>query len=323
MMVEVDHLTKCYPRKKAVDNVSFAVDSGEIVGFLGPNGAGKTTTMRMLSGYIPASGGSIRIAGIDVLRNSLAARRKIGYLPENVPLYNELRVDEFLRFKAHLKGVPPRQCRKHVERVKELCGLSREGRRIIGQLSKGFRQRVGLADALLHSPELLILDEPTIGLDPSQIRSVRELIKELAKHHTIILSTHILPEVEITCQRVLIIHEGRIAASDTPANLRAAIQGGTRILVELHAPREQAGGLLANLPHVREVKSDQREAWTHYELECATDVDLRQNVFELAVREGWKLRELSIKKTSLEEAFIRLTTGEPENREPSMDSYEV
>ncbi|MDD2237789.1 MAG: ATP-binding cassette domain-containing protein [Kiritimatiellae bacterium] len=322
-MVEVDHLTKCYPRKKAVDNVSFAVDSGEIVGFLGPNGAGKTTTMRMLSGYIPASGGSIRIAGIDVLRNSLAARRKIGYLPENVPLYNELRVDEFLRFKAHLKGVPPRQCRKHVERVKELCGLSREGRRIIGQLSKGFRQRVGLADALLHSPELLILDEPTIGLDPSQIRSVRELIKELAKHHTIILSTHILPEVEITCQRVLIIHEGRIAASDTPANLRAAIQGGTRILVELHAPREQAGGLLANLPHVREVKSDQREAWTHYELECATDVDLRQNVFELAVREGWKLRELSIKKTSLEEAFIRLTTGEPENREPSMDSYEV
>ncbi len=323
MMVEVDHLTKCYPRKVAVNDVSFAVDSGEIVGFLGPNGAGKTTTMRMLSGYIPASGGSIRIAGIDVLRDSLAARRKIGYLPENVPLYNELRVDEFLRFKAHLKGVPPRQCRKHVERVKELCGLGDEGRRIIGHLSKGFRQRVGLADALLHSPDLLILDEPTIGLDPSQIRSVRELIKELARHHTILLSTHILPEVEITCQRVLIIHEGRIAASDTPGNLRAAIQGGAKIIVELHAPREQARDMLATLPHVRSVKSDQREAWTRYELECATDVDLRQNVFELAVREGWKLRELSIKKTSLEDAFIRLTTGEPESREPSMDAYEM
>ena len=318
MIVEVEHLTKCYPRTIAVNDVTFSVEPGEIVGFLGPNGAGKTTTMRMLSGYLAASGGTVRVGGYDVAEHPLEIRRRIGYLPETVPLYNEMRIDEYLRFRAHLKQMPSRGIRKRLGEVKEMCGLASEGRRIIGQLSKGFRQRVGLADTLLHEPELLILDEPTIGLDPSQIRSVRELIKGLAGQHTVLLSTHILPEVEMTCQRVLIISRGRIVASDTPANLRAMMQGGTRVMAEIHGPHEEVVEKLKALPHVRMVQSDHKEVWTRYEIECATDVDLRQNVFELAVQEKWLLRELTIHKSSLEEAFIQLTghgSDEPEQKQ--------
>jgi len=310
MMVDVEHLTKCYPRKLAVNDISFQVERGEIVGFLGPNGAGKTTIMRILSGYMPASGGVARVAGFDVRKQGLKVRQKIGYLPENVPLYNEMRIDEFLKFRARIKGIPAAATKPAMGYAKEMCGLSTEGRRIIGHLSKGFRQRVGLADALLNQPELLILDEPTIGLDPAQIRSVRELIKQLSQEHTVILSTHILSEVEVTCQRVLILNQGHIIASDTPGNLRATIQGGTRIQAEIHAPREEAFEKLSRLPHVREIISDHREAWTHYEVICAADVDLRPNVFELTVREGWKLRELTIRRTSLEEAFLTLTEND-------------
>ena len=205
----------------AVDDVSFEVARGEIVGFLGPNGAGKTTTMRILACYLPATGGAVNVAGYDVFRDSIEVRRRIGYLPENVPLYPEMRVDEYLNYRARLKGVPPKKRRKRVDEVKGLCGLKDVGRRIIGQLSKGFRQRVGLAESMVHDPDLLILDEPTIGLDPNQIRQVRELIKGLAPRHTILISTHILPEVEMTCQRVLIIHRGRIVASDTRSNCGA------------------------------------------------------------------------------------------------------
>jgi ABC-2 type transport system ATP-binding protein len=310
MMVELEHVTKCYPRKMAVNDISFSVDAGEIVGVLGPNGAGKTTAMRMISGYIPPTGGRIRVADFDVMHNPMEVRRRIGYMPENVPLYNELRIDEFLRFRASLKGVPRRRCRARIAEVKEMCGLKDEGRRIIGHLSKGYRQRVGLADALVHNPDLLILDEPTVGLDPNQIRSVRELIGQLAEQHTIILCTHILPEVEMTCRRVMIIKDGRIIASDTPAALRTMMQGGTRVIAELHAPQEEARDGLACLPHVREVISDHKTSWTRYEVVCATDVDLRPNVFELVVRKGWKMRELSLSKTSLEDAFVRLTGDE-------------
>ena len=300
----------------AVNDVSFDVSRGEIVGFLGPNGAGKTTTMRMLSCYLPASSGSVSVAGYDVFRNSQEVRKKIGYLPENVPLYPEMRVDEYLDFRARLKKVPRKLRHRRVGEVKELCGLQEVGRRIIGQLSKGFKQRVGLADSLVHDPELLILDEPTIGLDPNQIRQVRSLIRELGKRHTILLSTHILSEVEMTCQRVLIIHQGRIVASDTPENLRGLMQGGVKVIVEMQAPREEAARQLQELPQVGRVTVGSEEPWTRFEMECLKEADPRAEVFDLAVRRNWKLRELRIERQSLEDIFVALTRGEAEGGNP-------
>src|SRR5271170_7453372 len=231
-MIEVENLSKTYSGVHAVRDISFHVNKGEIVGFLGPNGAGKSTTMKVLAGYLPPTDGKIRIAGFDVVTESLEVRKRIGYMPENVPLYTDMRVNEFLRFRAELKKVPRRKIKDRVETVKELCHLKDVESKIIGTLSKGYRQRVGLADAMVHEPELLILDEPTIGLDPNQIRSVRELIRDLGKHHTILLSTHILPEVEATCSRVIIINRGRIEASDTPDNLRRQLRGAGGIRVE-------------------------------------------------------------------------------------------
>src|SRR5215207_6360917 len=219
MIIDVQNITKRYAGKTAVDGVSFQVEQGEIVGFLGPNGAGKTTTMRILAGYLPATAGSASIAGFDVFEQSLEARKRIGYLPENTPLYHDMRVNEYLAYRSHLKGVPSGKVRERVGDVIELCNLREKQRAIIGTLSKGQRQRVGLADALVHDPDLLILDEPTIGLDPNQIRQVRELIKNLAQKRTVLISTHILPEVEIMCSRVIVIHKGTIRASDTAENL--------------------------------------------------------------------------------------------------------
>ncbi|MEA3187705.1 MAG: gliding motility-associated transport system ATP-binding protein, partial [Chthoniobacter sp.] len=218
-MIKVENLTKRYAGVTAIDNISFEVGKGEIVGFLGPNGAGKSTTMRILSSFMPASAGRASIAGFDVFEKSLEARAHLGYMPENVPLYTDMRVTEYLTYRAKLKGVTGRRLKERLGDVKELCSLREVENRIIGTLSKGYRQRVGLAEALVHEPDLLILDEPTIGLDPNQIRQVRELIRNLGKHHTILLSTHILPEVEMTCSRVIIINKGRIEASDTPQNL--------------------------------------------------------------------------------------------------------
>jgi len=311
-MIEVRHLTKRYAGCTAVADVSFTVAPGEVVGFLGPNGAGKTTTLRMLACYLPASEGEARVAGFDVFRHSLEVRRRIGYLPESTPLYPELRVDEYLNYRAQLKGVPGRRRRQRVSEVKELCGLADVGRRIIGQLSKGYRQRVGLADALVHDPELVILDEPTIGLDPNQIRHVRDLIKSLASRHTVLLSTHILAEVELTCQRVLIIDRGRIVASDTPDKLRARLQGGREVVVEIHAPPPEAAQRLAALPGVARVAADAAGAWTQFRLECSGSEDIRPLVFEAAVQHGWHLRELRQEKQSLEDIFAALTRGEQE-----------
>lgn len=310
-MIKVLNLTKKFPGTVAVDDVSFNVERGEIVGFLGPNGAGKTTTMRILSGYLPATAGTVEVAGRDVFRESLEVRKRIGYLPENVPLYAEMRVDEYLRFRAKLKGVPVRQCRRRAEEVKELCGLKGEGRRIIGQLSKGYRQRVGLADALVHDPDLLILDEPTIGLDPNQIRQVRGLVRDLARRHTILLSTHILSEVEMICRRVLIIDRGKIVASDTPENLRELLRGGTRVVAEIKGPREDIVEKLNALPHVQDVEATSHEGWTHCAVECLKNVDLRQNVFDLVVQNKWSLRDLHLEKKSLEDVFVSLTVGVP------------
>src|SRR5580704_9830263 len=238
-MIEVSNLTKRYAGRTAVDDISFTVAPGEIVGLLGPNGAGKSTTMRVLSGFMPATSGTVRVSGLDVFHDSDEVRKRIGYMPENNPLYPDMRVREYLKFRARLKGLGWRRSRERVNTVMEQCGLTGVSRRIIGQLSKGYRQRVGLADALVHEPDLIILDEPTIGLDPNQIRSVRELIKELGRRHTILLSSHILPEVEMTCNRVLIMREGRILASDTPENLQKALGQNGHLIAEIAAPLEE------------------------------------------------------------------------------------
>src|SRR3979490_344071 len=236
-MIKVENLTKRYAGQPAIRDLNFEVGRGEIMGFLGPNGAGKTTTMRILASFMPPSSGRATIAGYDIFTQSLQARAHLGYMPENVPLYNDMRVTEYLNYRASLKGVPHRKVSERVGDVKELCGLKDVERKLIGALSKGYRQRVGLADALVAEPDLLILDEPTIGLDPNQIRQVRELIKNLGKHHTILLSTHILPEVEMTCSRVIIINKGRIEASDTPQNLLDQMRtaGGVRLEAKVGA----------------------------------------------------------------------------------------
>lgn len=310
-MIEVKNLTKRYAGCTAVDDVSFEVKKGEIVGFLGPNGAGKSTTLRILSCYLPASGGAAKVAGFDVFRHSLEVRRRIGYLPESTPLYPEMRVDEYLSYRAALKGVGGQRRRQRVNEVKELCGLTDVGRRIVGQLSKGYRQRVGMADALVHDPELVILDEPTIGLDPNQIRHVRDVIKNLAARHTVLLSTHILPEVEMTCQRVLIINRGKIVASDTPDKLRTRLQGGREIVAEMRGAKNNVAQELYKLPGVTRVTTEAEDGWTRFRMECGAE-DVRPLVFEAAARSGWTLRELRQEKQSLEDIFVALTRVEQE-----------
>ncbi len=312
-MIEVKNLTKRFAGCRAVDDVSFTVGKGEVVGFLGPNGAGKSTTMRILACYLPASSGEAKVAGFDVFRHSLEVRRRIGYLPESTPLYPEMRVDEYLSYRAALKGVGSRRRRPRVNEVKELCGLTDVGRRIVGQLSKGYRQRVGMADALVHDPELIILDEPTIGLDPNQIRQVREVIRNLAPKHTVLLSTHILPEVEVTCQRVLIINRGRIVASDSPDRLRTRLQGGREIVAELRGAKGDVAQELYQLPGVTRVTAEAVEDWTRFRIECGTE-DIRPLVFAAAARSGWTLRELRQEKQSLEDIFAALTRVEQESK---------
>src|SRR5881296_1756182 len=229
-MIEVANLTKRYAGHTAVSNISFTVARGEVVGLLGPNGAGKSTTMRILSCYLPATSGTVRIAGLDVFHNSDEVRRRIGYMPENNPLHYDMRVREYLKFRARLKGLSRKSCRERVDIVMQQCALTEVHRRIIGQLSKGYRQRVGLADALVHEPELIILDEPTIGLDPSQIRSVRQLIKNLAQAHTVLISTHILPEAEMTCNRMVILYEGKLLAAGTAEELQRLMSGHSQVI---------------------------------------------------------------------------------------------
>ena len=309
-MISVSHLTKRYRGTAVVDDVSFEVERGEVVGFLGPNGAGKTTTMRILAGYLAATGGQVRVAGYDVVTQSLEVRRRIGYLPETAPLYLEMRVDEYLRYRARIKRVPSRRLRQAVAGVKEQCGLHQMGRELIGRLSRGYRQRVGLADALVHDPDLLILDEPTLGLDPNQNRQVRELIRELAHHHTILLCSHILPEVEMTCKRVLIIKQGRIVASDTPERLKETLGGGNRVRAHIKGPAEDVERKLNALPHVQRVSMKRDDTWNTCLIESLREVDLRPNVFELVVRNGWALRELTLANRTLEEVYLGLTLGD-------------
>jgi ABC-2 type transport system ATP-binding protein len=308
-MIEVENLSKTYSGFRAVQGISFHVDKGEIVGFLGPNGAGKSTTMKVLAGYLPPTDGKIRIAGYDVVTDSIEVRKRIGYMPENVPLYTDMRVTEFLRFRAELKKVARRKIKERVELVKERASLKDVENKIIGTLSKGYRQRVGLADAMVHDPDLLILDEPTIGLDPNQIRAVRDLIKDLGKHHTILLSTHILSEVELTCSRVLVINRGRIEASDTPANLIKLVRGGGSVILEVKAPGADVVSKMKALAEVEDVEIllPADGDWSHVKIFAKPGLDIREKVYDVVRKNNWSLRELSRVKATLEEAFVELT----------------
>jgi ABC-2 type transport system ATP-binding protein len=307
-MIEVTNLTKRYAGRTAVADISFTVARGEIVGLLGPNGAGKSTTMRILSCFLPATSGTARVAGFDVFHQSDEVRRRIGYMPENNPLYPEMRVREYLKFRARLKGLGWRRSRERVTTVMEQCGLTDMGRRIIGQLSKGYKQRVGLADALVHEPELIILDEPTLGLDPHQIRAVRQLIKSLAQKHTVLISTHILPEAEMTCNRMLIMYDGKILAADTPDNLQRLMAGSSRIIAEIAAPADELREVWSQMPGIEQFDVSPSEGeFQRCVLTPRDGYDLRPAIFSLARERGWIMRELTRSRHSLEDIYVQVT----------------
>jgi len=307
-MIEVSHLTKRFARKTAVRDISFNVERGSIVGFLGPNGAGKTTTLRILTGYMPASSGSAQIAGYDIFRESLEARRRIGYMPESVPLYREMRVREYLKFRARLKGLNRTETRRRVREVIETCGLGGVKKQMIKTLSKGYRQRVGLADALVHDPELLILDEPTNGLDPNQIRSIRELIRELGRSRTVLLSTHILHEVELLCSEVVIIDNGRIKAADKPENLVAAMRAAGRISAEIKGDPEPVAAAISALKHIKKVTHEEiGDGWHRFQILVDSGTDTRERLYRLATEHSWPLRSLFRHEATLEDVFVELT----------------
>jgi len=310
-VIEVQHLTKRYGRVTAVDDVSFRVERGEILGFLGPNGAGKTTTMRILTGYIPATEGKAIVAGFDVFDQPIEAKRRTGYLPETPPLYPDMSVAEYLNFVASIKGVPANEKRQRIQQVMIKTRIDDMANRLCSKLSKGYRQRVGLAQSIIHNPDVLILDEPTAGLDPKQIIETRQLIKELAGDHTIILSTHILPEVSQTCQRVVIINKGRVVAVDTPDNLTARLRGSETMYIQVDANGLDASGALRRVPGVtRVVESDRREPAVGYEVESERGHDVRRELARIVVSSGWGLLELRPMRISLEDIFLSLTTDE-------------
>jgi len=306
-VIEVRNLCKYYGSVRAVDGISFTVKEGEIVGFLGPNGAGKTTTIRVLTCFQPATSGSASVAGHDVFTESMAVRSEVGYLPESVPLYHEMRVREYLHFRGKLRKLDREARRRAVQRVAERCWIKDVIHRPIGQLSKGYRQRVGLADALLHNPRVLILDEPTIGLDPTQIRATRSLIRELAQDHTVVLSSHILPEVEATCERIIIINKGRIVASGTPGELRERISEGSKLIAEFKGPADAVAAGIRKLDGVSQVETMMHDGWTNAAV--STQKDLREALYELSTENGWPLRELRRDVATLEDFFVKIVAG--------------
>ena len=310
-MIEVQQLTKRYGRVTAVDDISFRVERGEILGFLGPNGAGKTTTMRILTGYIPATEGKAIVAGFDVFDQPVEAKRRTGYLPETPPLYPDMSVIEYLDFVAKIKGVPSADRRQRVRTVMERTRIDDMTDRLCSRLSKGYRQRVGLAQSIIHNPDVLILDEPTAGLDPKQIIETRELIKELAGDHTIILSTHILPEVSQTCERVVIINKGHVVAIDTPDNLMARLAGSETMYVQVDASGADPAAALGGVAGVTRVaESDRRDGVVGYAVESEKGHDVRRDLARTIVASGWGLLELRPMRMSLEEIFLSLTTDE-------------
>lgn len=310
-MIKVENLTRRFGRTLAIDGISFSIRAGEVVGFLGPNGAGKTTMMRVLACFLPPSRGMVTVAGLDVVRDSLEVRKIIGYMPEGAPLYPDMRVHDYIRFRARLKGLHGMKRRERVNEVIESCGLSDVSRSIIGRLSKGYRQRISLADSLVSDPPLLLLDEPTIGLDPNQIRNTRGLIKGLAKRHTVLLSTHILSEVETLCDRVLIMHKGHIVASDTPAHLVGLMRGASCFQAELGGPLDEAIRKCRSIPGVRNVSGTANGEWSTIIVECEKGCDARADISALASANTWPLRELrALPGKNLEDVFVEMTREE-------------
>jgi len=332
-VIEVCELSKSFGPVRALHQVTFNAEEGQVLGFLGPNGAGKSTTMRIITGFLPGDHGSVRVAGHDVARNSLAVRQLVGYLPEGVPIYPEMRVGEYLKFRARLKGVPRRERRAAVGKALESTDVADVRRRVIGTLSRGYRQRVGLADALLAEPRVLILDEPTIGLDPEQVRQFRQLLREVGRHRTVVLSTHILSEVEVSCSHVVVIHRGRIVARDTAANLRRKYGTVERTTAEVAGPIEEIRQRLERLPQVLtvhavplvpgsspdpssgnlshesaapEAATGPRFGYSRFIVESALGSDLREDVFKTVQQNGWLLRELRRQSVSLEDAFVEI-----------------
>jgi ABC-2 type transport system ATP-binding protein len=307
-MIQVDDLTKFFGPVLAVDHISFEVTQGEIVGFLGPNGAGKTTTLRILTSYLPATSGIAHVAGFDVMKESMSVRKNIGYLPESVPLYPEMRVEEYLSYRAKLKSVPRTERQKRIDFCLDRCRIREVRRRLIGTLSKGYRQRVGLADAMVHDPKILILDEPTVGLDPVQIRETLALIKELGRQHTIVLSTHILSEVEAVCERVIIINAGRIGLDKKLGELStdAAI-----IVMEVRGPAEQVTNVLRTTDGVSQVAPESLgDGLVRFEIHSARGHDLREVISQRIAKNGWPLRRLDLRKRRLEDHFLDVLRAE-------------
>ena len=309
-MIRAEGLTKYYGDFPAVQDVTFRVPEGEIVGFLGPNGAGKSTVMKILSCFMSPTSGKATIAGHDVFTESLQVRRSLGYMPENVPLYPDMRVEEFLRYRAKVKGVSGRDLRTQLEHVLDGCWIQDVRRQLIRTLSKGYRQRVGLADAIIHNPKVLILDEPTIGLDPTQIRSVRDLIKGLKEKHTILLSTHILPEVEMICDRVIIIHQGRVVTSSTLSDLGKQSAGAGSVVAEIEGDREQVSSALKDVSGVKKVSVEERGQALRVSIEHDPGKDLASEVARLATSRGWPVKEIRRQEKSLEEIFVEITARE-------------
>ncbi len=315
-MIEVEHLVKSYGQARAVNDISFKVEKGEILGFLGPNGAGKTTTMRILTGYLPATGGTARIAGFDVFEQSMEVRKRIGYLPETPPLYPEMTVSDYLAFVARIKGVAAGDVPNRVAEAMRMANLTERKDELIKRLSRGFKQRVGIAQAIVHNPDVVILDEPTVGLDPNQIKEVRHLIKGLAGEHTIILSTHILPEVEMTCDRVVIINKGRIAAIDTTENLTTQLKGGERVRLQVKGSADSLRDTLEAIEGVKNVEVNSAEhgleadGLVNAEIESESGTDLRARIASRIVGGGFDLLELRAVNLSLEDIFMQLTTEE-------------
>ena len=306
-MVSAKGLTKFYGNFPAIENVSFDVPKGQVLGFLGPNGSGKTTTMRILTGFMPPSAGTIKIAGYDILTQSLEARKHIGYLPESVPLYTDMVVADYLRFMGKIRGMNDKALDTRTKDVIGICHLEDYAATIIGKLSKGYRQRVGLAQAIIHEPDILFLDEPTIGIDPIQVVETRELIKELGREHTIILSSHILPEVEMICQRILIIHEGQVVAEDTPKNLSQHLKSTEKLELEIRGPTNEIVDALRSLKGVNEVIHQKLPNENTFTVESSQSTDIREAISNLVVSKQWGLLKLNPISLSLEDIFIALT----------------
>ena len=309
-MIEVDHLTKFYGDYPAISDVSFTAAKGEILGFLGPNAAGKTTTMRILTGFMPPTSGTARIAGHDVVTESLEARKRIGYLPETVPLYTDMTVKSYLAFMGTIRGMDSKAIRRRTGDVVQICHLEDYYNSIVGKLSKGFRQRLGIAQAILHEPDVLVLDEPTIGIDPIQVVETRQLIKGLGGEHTVILSTHILPEVSMICQRVIILHEGEVIAVDRPERLAERLEATERILLEVRGPTNQVAKAIRDISGVQDVTYGEEGGKVVYNVTCRRSEDMRAQIARTVVEHGWQLMRLESVTMSLEEIFLRLTAAE-------------